>query len=166
MDGDEVLAGDEQVHLVQRLGVLGAVAPSAVEDEKDVIVVVVELGALAEMLGVLERERVKAEDLPQLGELVGAGAVEVEPKELIAPRVIPDARLVDAGEARHHESKLFACGLRRRCFGLADGHPRLLVRCCRAHCSRYRSSRSLALRANRGAQPPDDENALCSSRGK
>ena len=96
-------------------------APSAEEDKKDVAVVFVELGALAEMLGVLKCERVKAEDLPQLGELVGAGGVEVEPKELIAPQVIPDARLVDAGEARHHESKLFACGLRRRCFGLPTG---------------------------------------------
>jgi hypothetical protein len=39
------------------------VAPGPIEHEKDVVVVVVELGPLTEVLGVLQGERVKAEDL-------------------------------------------------------------------------------------------------------
>src|ERR1700729_450134 len=68
MDGHEVAACDEHVHLVQRMGVVFVIARSAVEDEKDVIAVVVQFGTLAEMLGVLEREGVKAEDLAKLGD--------------------------------------------------------------------------------------------------
>jgi hypothetical protein len=37
MDRDQVPARDDQVHLAQRLGVLGAMPPRAVEDEKDVV---------------------------------------------------------------------------------------------------------------------------------
>ena len=63
MDRDEVLPGDEQVDLAQRLGVVGTVAPRAVEDQEHVVVVVVELGALTELLGVLDREGVKPEEI-------------------------------------------------------------------------------------------------------
>ena len=71
-------------------------APRPVEDEEDVIAVVVELGALAEVVGVLQRERVEAEDLAQLCQLIGVGVVEVQPEEVVAPHVVADARLVDA----------------------------------------------------------------------
>ena len=104
-----------------------ASSPGAVEDEEDVVVVVVELRALAEVLGVLERERVKAEQLLQLIELVAVGRGQVEPEEVVAVQVIADRRLIDLGEARHGEPKLIACLLRTRCLGLADGHRRLLM---------------------------------------
>ena len=55
MDGDHVVAGDEHVHLAQRLGIVCVMAPSAVKDEQHVVAVVVELRALTEVLGVFER---------------------------------------------------------------------------------------------------------------
>ena len=63
MNGDQVLAAYEQVHLAQRVGISALMAPGAIEDEENVVVVVVELGALAEVLDVLERERMKSEDV-------------------------------------------------------------------------------------------------------
>ena len=49
--------------------VLFAVPPGAIEDEEYVVAVVVELRALMELLGILECERMKAEQVVQLGEL-------------------------------------------------------------------------------------------------
>ena len=129
MNRDEVLAGDEQVHLAQGLGILGAVAPRAVEDEKDVIVVDVELRALPEMLAVLHRERVEAEDLMQLSEFLGSWRAQIEPKEVIAPKVVTDALFVNPGEARHHELKLAPGSRCGSCSRLADRHSHLLGRC-------------------------------------
>jgi hypothetical protein len=86
VNGDKVLARDEYVDFPERRGVVFALAPGAVEDEKYIIAVVVELGPLMEVLGVFQRERVKAEQFMQLSELVVAWRSEVEPEELIACR--------------------------------------------------------------------------------
>ena len=57
------------------------VGVGAVDDEEDVVAVLVELRALAEVLRVLERERVEAEDVAQDREVLRAGLLEVEPEE-------------------------------------------------------------------------------------
>jgi hypothetical protein len=53
--------------------------------------------ALSEPLAVLQGERVKAEDLMQLGQLVLPGSGELEPEELVSLQVFADARFVDTG---------------------------------------------------------------------
>ena len=76
MQGDEIFAGDEHLHLLQQLACPAVrLIARAVEDEEHVVLVVVELRALAEVQRVLERERVKAEQLAQAARcppLVGA----------------------------------------------------------------------------------------------
>jgi hypothetical protein len=52
-----------------------------VDHEEDVVAVLVELGPLPELLGVLDRERMELEDVPQDLEVVRVGLVEVEPEE-------------------------------------------------------------------------------------
>ena len=108
VDRDQVLARDEQVHLAQRLRVLGAMPPRAVEHEEDVVAVVVELGALTEVLGVLERQRVKTEQLVQAIEVLATRGREVQPEEVVALRGDRGSRLVDAREARHDKLKPLA----------------------------------------------------------
>ena len=61
VDGDEELLGVEAVHLDESV----VVGDGAVDDDEDEVVVVVELRALAELLGVLDRERVELEDVAQ-----------------------------------------------------------------------------------------------------
>ena len=99
MHRHEVSARDEEVHLAQRFGVVAPMAPRAVEDDEHVIPVLVELGALGELLGVLERERMKSEELMQLPEIVGARAGEVEPKETVAPQAITETTMA-VGKAK------------------------------------------------------------------
>src|SRR5690349_21239825 len=107
--------------------IVGPVPPGPVEHEKDVVAVVVELRALAEVLGVLQRERMKPEDLAEPGQLIGTRIVEVEPEEVIALEMVTDARLVDTVEAWRDEAELVVAILLGDCFGLADSHGRLLV---------------------------------------
>ena len=57
-----------------------AVGVDAVEDQQRGVAVVVELGALAELLGVLDRQRMQAEALAELGELLVGAPFELEPK--------------------------------------------------------------------------------------
>jgi hypothetical protein len=83
------------VHLPQRHGVITPMAPRAVEDDEHVIPVLVELGALSELLRVLEGERMKAEELMQLPEIFVVRSGEVQPKETVAPQAIADPNLVD-----------------------------------------------------------------------
>ena len=124
MNGHEVLAGDEHLHLLQQLlGVGRGEVVSAVEDKEDVVAVLVELGSLSEVQSVLERERVKAEELVQLLDLLVAWRCEVEPEEMIASKVVLDGGLVDGVEAGYDEREPRLSGavwvLR---LGLADGH--------------------------------------------
>jgi hypothetical protein len=78
VDTDEEALGEEAVHLDQAI----LVRRGAVEDEEEEVVVVVELRALVEALGVLERKRVKAEGLAEDREVALGGAVDVEPEEV------------------------------------------------------------------------------------
>lgn len=57
----------------------------AEDDEEDEIVVVLALGALPEVLRVLDRERMEGERLLQKLDVLWAWAVEVEPEELARP---------------------------------------------------------------------------------
>jgi hypothetical protein len=77
VDGDQEALGVEAVHLHQAV----LVGRRPVDDQEDVVVVGLELGALAEALGVLQRQRVEPEQVPQEGELLGGRPVEVQPKE-------------------------------------------------------------------------------------
>jgi hypothetical protein len=122
MDRDQVVARDEQVHLAQRLRVLSAMAPRAVEDQEYVVAVVVELRALTKVLGVFERERMKPEQFAQLREILMTRGREVQPEEVITLKVVADPRLVDACATRHHELELLAGGVYRCCLRLAYGH--------------------------------------------
>ena len=72
--------GVEAVHLDEAI----LVRRSSVGDEEDEVVVVVDLRALAEVLGILHCERVKLEGLPQDLEVVGLRLMEVKPEELFA----------------------------------------------------------------------------------
>ena len=81
MHRHEVSARDEEVHLAQRHGVVAPMAPRAVEDDEHVIPVLVELGALGELLGVLERERMKAEDSCSFPRSSWLGAVRSSQKK-------------------------------------------------------------------------------------
>jgi hypothetical protein len=93
VDRDHVLAGDEQVHLPQR--VIGVVSAGAVEHQEDVVAVVVELGPLVELLAVLDRQWVKPEQLLQLAQLLVAGRRQVQPEEVVAREVILDPSLIE-----------------------------------------------------------------------
>ena len=66
VDGDEEAFGVEAVHLDQPV----LVGDGAVDDEEDEVVVVVELRPLAEVLRILERERMELEDIAQDGEVL------------------------------------------------------------------------------------------------
>jgi hypothetical protein len=65
---------------------LAGAAPAAdrVEDEQDVVPIGVELGALAELDRVLDRDGVEPERLAERLDLVLAGVGEIEPEELVA----------------------------------------------------------------------------------
>jgi hypothetical protein len=88
------------MHLSQRLGGVGALPPGTVEGEQDVVAIVIDLGSLTEVLGVLQRERVKAEQLTELEQLIVPGVAEIQPEEVIVGEVPADAGLVDPGQAR------------------------------------------------------------------
>ena len=64
---DEVALGIEDVHLDEAVVVRRRRRP--VDDEEDEVVVLLELRALAELLRVLERERVEAEDVAEEREI-------------------------------------------------------------------------------------------------
>ena len=61
------------------------------DDQEDVTVVVVDLGPLAELPGVLERERVEAELLAQDLEVARHGLLDVEPEERVVVEQLADA---------------------------------------------------------------------------
>ncbi len=65
------------MHLDEIVLVVGG----AVDDDEDVVVVLVELRPLAEVLRVLDRERVKPEHVAEERHVSFLGAVEVEPEE-------------------------------------------------------------------------------------
>ena len=71
------------------------VGVGAEHDEVHVAVELLDLGPLAEVLGVLDGQRVQAEGLAQQSQLVGRRPVQVEPEELAAVQALPDHVAVD-----------------------------------------------------------------------
>jgi hypothetical protein len=80
VDGDEEALGVEAMHLDEPV----VVWCSAIDDHKDEVVVLVELGALVELLRVFDRERMKLEHIAEDLEVLLARLIEVEPKEVAA----------------------------------------------------------------------------------
>jgi hypothetical protein len=66
MDGEEEAFGIEAVHLDQPV----LVRDGAVDNQEDEVVVVIELRPLAEVLRILEGERMELEDIAQYGEVL------------------------------------------------------------------------------------------------
>ena len=132
MDGDEEALGVEAVHLDEPV----VVGSGTVDDDEDEVVVVVDLRALAEVLGVLDRERVELEDVAEDREVARVGAIEVEPEELPAREQALDrlaievdllAPLVIEDEAASRIEGGLGCGLLVAGFVL-DGRPARLDR--------------------------------------
>ena len=127
MDGDEEALAVEAVHLDQPV----LVGDGAVDHEEDEVVVLVDLRALAEVLGVLDGERVELEDVAEDLEVVAVGPVEVEPEEpplassfstfsrlkcdLLAPAVVDDHAAVRRRTPRIGLGVLRAIGQRISC---------------------------------------------------
>jgi hypothetical protein len=79
MHGHEVVLGEKAVHLDEVV----LVAVRAVDHQHHVVVVGVQLRALTEVLRILQRDGVEAEDVAQQGEACGVGPVDVEPEEAV-----------------------------------------------------------------------------------
>ena len=77
MHGHEVVLGEEAVHLHEVV----LVAVRAVDHQHHVVVVGVQLRALAEVLRILQRDGVEAELVAQQREAFGIRSVDVEPEE-------------------------------------------------------------------------------------
>ena len=69
MDGDEEAFGEEAVHFDKAV----IVGDGSVDNEENEVVIVVELGALPELLRVLNGERVELEDLAEDLEVLVSG---------------------------------------------------------------------------------------------
>ena len=78
-DRHEEVLREEAVDLDEVVGV----RRGTVDDEEDEVVVLVGLRSLAEVDGVLDRERMEAEDLADELQLLRVDAVEIEPEELL-----------------------------------------------------------------------------------
>jgi hypothetical protein len=80
VDGDEEAFGIEAVHLDKSV----RIGDGAVDDQEDEVVVVVELGTLAEVLRILEGERMELKDIAQYGEVLVGWPGQVDPEEAAA----------------------------------------------------------------------------------
>ena len=80
VDGDEEAFGIEAVHLDQPV----LIGDGAVDDQEHEVVVVVELRTLAEVLRILQSERMELEDIAQYGEVLLPRPGQVYPKEAAA----------------------------------------------------------------------------------
>src|SRR3954469_20406389 len=101
--GHDEAARDVDVDLERRelALLLGRAGARGVEDEQDVVLVAVELGALVPLARVLERQRVQAEHLSQHLEVLRRRIAEVEPEEVVSPAQLGDLPAVDRGEDLH-----------------------------------------------------------------
>ena len=86
--GDEEVLGVEAVHLGERL----VQAERAVGDEVDEILVVLDLRALVELLGVLDGQRVDLEDVAQQGDGLRTGVGQVQPEQRVVLQGAFDGR--------------------------------------------------------------------------
>jgi hypothetical protein len=69
VDGDEEAFGIEAVHLDQPV----LVGDGAVHDKEDEVAAIVKLRTLAEVLGILQGERMELEDIAKYGEVLHPG---------------------------------------------------------------------------------------------
>src|SRR5690348_214631 len=91
MDRDQETLAVEAMHLDQPV----AVGRSAVDDQEDEAVVVLDLRALLEMLRVLDREWMKPEGVAQDLEVVRPRPIEVEPEEVAVCEQVGDGLPVE-----------------------------------------------------------------------
>src|SRR4029450_1988972 len=80
VDSDEEALGVEAVHFDKTV----IVGDGSVDNEENEVVIVVELGALPELLRVLNGERVELEDLAEDLEVLMLRLIEIEPEEPLA----------------------------------------------------------------------------------
>ena len=117
--GDQVARAEEAVDLDQPVLVL----VGAVGDDEREVAEGVDLGPLAEVVGVLHGQRVEAEEVAEQREILGRRPVEVEPEELAVLEVpvqqVAVHVVVDAVGVHHERRRLGCCGVR---------HPPLLLR--------------------------------------
>src|SRR5690242_5302540 len=92
MDGDQEPLGVEAMHLDEPVVVWCA----AIDDDKDKVVVVVELGPLIEVLGVFDRERMKLEHVAEDLKVLAAWLIEVEPEKVTAREQLCDRVTIEA----------------------------------------------------------------------
>ena len=85
--GDQEALAEEAVDLHQPVLVL----VGAVGDDQREVAEGVDLGPLAEVVHVLHRQRVEAEDVGEKRQVLGGGLVEVEPEELVVREVLVQA---------------------------------------------------------------------------
>ena len=112
VDGDEELLGVEAVHLDEAV----FVGDRAVDDDEDVVVVIVDLCALVELLGVLDGERVELEDVTEDRVVGRVRLVDVNPEEGVAGE-----ELLDVLAAEVH---LFAAAVVDDCADVRRRAPR------------------------------------------
>jgi hypothetical protein len=110
--GDHRLAADVDVHLDDVRAV------RAVEDEQHVVAVGIELGPLAELAGVLDRERIEAEHVAEGVDLRRARLLEVQPEELLPLAQAPDELDVEGVEDLHAAEPTAAAARPARCAGV------------------------------------------------
>ena len=72
-------------------------AGRAVDDERTEVVVVLDLGPLAEVGDILQRQRVQLENVTQERHVVVVGLLDVEPEEDAAGEPLLDARSLNRG---------------------------------------------------------------------
>ena len=83
MDGDEVVLAEEDVQLAQLQIVVGADQLGLVEDDEVVAGVLLDLRALVRVAAVLDGERVEAELLGQLVEVLARRVGDVRPDDVV-----------------------------------------------------------------------------------
>ncbi len=106
------------MHLEQKLLAGNGVRIDAVRDEEQIAVVLVELGALVERAGVVDRERVQPELLSELLQLLVGRILEVEPEESSLLEVFRDLVRIGVVQA---DRRLIAGARPRRTRGLHSG---------------------------------------------
>ena len=94
MNGDKEPFGVEAMHLDQPV-VVGA---GAVDDDKNEVVIAVDVRSLVELLRVFERKRMELEDLAQDVEVVSSRVAKVEPEEAAVRKQALDRLAVEGDD--------------------------------------------------------------------
>lgn len=104
---DDVLPGEMAVHLLQRVVVLvlGVRGHGRVQHEQRSLAVHIQLRALAHPLGVLDRQRMPAEDGADLLDLGGGRRDQIQPEELVLRAQLRDQIPVEGVQDAHVRSR-------------------------------------------------------------